>query len=138
MSQSEISESSLLAVRIEPDSPQMKAQSVLKACSVNGRYFTFGRRSSRRYSRTETDLPDHRIANEYPYTVSRLHCEIERIEGQVIIRDLNSRFGTVVNGHRLLSAEESPAEISLGVGEHSLVLGRSRGDVRFRLIITGS
>ncbi len=133
---SSVAEATLLQVRVEPDSSEMKAQSVLKACSVSGRYFTFGRRGSRRYVSAETNVPDHRIANPYPYTISRQHCELERMETQVMVRDLNSRLGTVVNGRRLGCRKGQQSEIALGPGEHSLVLGRSQGEVRFKLVIS--
>lgn len=34
-------------------------------------------------------------------TVSRHHCEIYEHEGQIVVRDLNSSNGTVVNGHKI-------------------------------------
>lgn len=136
--ESNIKYKSLLKIRIEPDSPEMRSQSTLKACVVEGRRFTFGRRGSRRYVSPEAQLPDHRIANEYPYTISREHCELERREGAVIVRDLNSRLGTVVDGRRICCRKGRESEVSLGVGEYSLVLGRRDGVVRFRLIISES
>jgi pSer/pThr/pTyr-binding forkhead associated (FHA) protein len=33
--------------------------------------------------------------------VSRRHCQIERLEDSVLIRDLGSSHGTYVNGHRV-------------------------------------
>ena len=34
-------------------------------------------------------------------TVSRQHCELYEYEGQVVVRDLESSNGTVVNGHKI-------------------------------------
>lgn len=34
-------------------------------------------------------------------TVSRQHCEIYEYEGQLVVRDLDSSNGTIVNGHRI-------------------------------------
>ena len=114
----------------------MQAQSTLKTCMVKSRYFVFGRRGSRRYISLEANAADHRIANKYPYTVSRLHCQLERGENAVIVQDLNSRLGTIVDNQRLGGAKGEISEVSLGVGEYSLVLGRSDSEVRFRLVVS--
>jgi len=34
-------------------------------------------------------------------TVSRQHCELYEYEGQLVVRDLESSNGTIVNGHRI-------------------------------------
>ena len=50
-------------------------------------------------------------------TVSRRHCEIEEMEGILVVRDLGSRNGTYVNGHRIAEALLMPG--------HKLALGRT-------------
>lgn len=135
MSANEVSATELLSVRVEPDSPEMKAQSLLRPFSITGRCLILGRRGARRYVSDEADIADHLIAEPYPHTVSRQHCEIERTENEVIVRDLESRFGTVVDGQRLSGRRGRQSELVLGPGEHSLVLGRRHGQVRFRLIV---
>ena len=123
-------------VLIEPDSPEMKAQSLLQARKIDKRYFSIGRRSSRPTALSEYALPDYLVAEKYPYTISREHCEIERTNSCISVRDLNIRLGTVVNGTRISSREGYESEIDLGFGEQSLVLGRSAGVIRFRVVVT--
>lgn len=55
-------------------------------------------------------------------TVSRQHCELFRKGGRLVVRDLGSRNGTFVNGHRALPAVEltSPAIIRVGRSELSV------------------
>ena len=36
--------------------------------------------------------------------VSRNHCQIEEINGQIVLRDLGSKHGTFVNGQRVTEA----------------------------------
>jgi predicted component of type VI protein secretion system len=43
--------------------------------------------------------PDADVCVNDPY-VSRRHCEIEQLEGVLVVRDLGSRNGTYVDGHR--------------------------------------
>lgn len=128
--------SQLAHVIIEPDSPEMRAQSLLRAREITKRYFTIGRRSSGSIARARNTLPDHLVAEKYPYTVSREHCEIERFPSGIYVRDLNSRMGTVVNGTRISSRQGHESEIVLGLGEHSVVLGRRDGVIRFRIIVS--
>jgi two-component system response regulator GlrR len=57
-------------------------------------------------------------------TVSQLHCELVVEAGQVRIRDLGSRNGTVVNGVRVLDAEvPGDAVLTLGRTEIKFDLG---------------
>ena len=51
------------------------------------------------------------------------------------MEDLNSRFGTLVNGQRLGAAEGKARRVVLGRGEHDLVIGRRSSQNRFRLIV---
>jgi pSer/pThr/pTyr-binding forkhead associated (FHA) protein len=97
-----------------------------------------GRRSASRAYCYDMEPPDCLIAQPYPYTVSRRHCEIERLPDGVIIRDLNSRLGTIVNGERLRVFHGQYSQVSLGEGEHTLVLGKSDGQVGFRVIVSKS
>jgi pSer/pThr/pTyr-binding forkhead associated (FHA) protein len=51
--------------------------------------------------------------------VSRLHCEISRLNGTLIVRDLESRHGTFVNGERIQETHLLPGD-RLTVGMTSL------------------
>jgi pSer/pThr/pTyr-binding forkhead associated (FHA) protein len=47
--------------------------------------------------------------------VSRLHCRIDEIDGELIVRDLGSRHGTLVNGEHISEHVLAPGdEIILG------------------------
>ncbi len=50
--------------------------------------------------------------------LSRLHCEIDEISGRLVVRDLESRNGTFVNGCKVGFAHLSPGD--------KLRLGRTR------------
>lgn len=123
-------------VRIQPDSDQTRKQSLLQSREIDCESFTIGRRGSRRYIDSEKNLPDFIVANEYPFTVSRFHCEIVRTENGVWVRDLKSRMGTIVNDKRLLCKEGYDSEVFLGNGTHRLELGRRGGGVRFRIVVS--
>ena len=50
-------------------------------------------------------------------TVSHRHCEIEEVQGILVVRDLQSRNGTYVNGRRVTEALLMPG--------HHLALGKT-------------
>jgi pSer/pThr/pTyr-binding forkhead associated (FHA) protein len=133
--ESNVSGEELIELVVEPATDELRAQSLLGARTIDTPVYTFGRRSASRTYYYEADTPDCLIAQDHPYTVSRHHCEIERRPAGLVVRDLNSRVGTIVNGKRLRANDGEYAEVELGEGEHSLVLGRSDGPIRFRLIV---
>lgn len=48
--------------------------------------------------------------------VSRRHCELRVADGQLLVRDLESRYGTLVNGQHIQQAPLMPGdELTLGV-----------------------
>ena len=49
-------------------------------------------------------------------TVSRHHCEIYEYEGQVVVRDLGSSNGTIVNGHKIKGPTFLTSEDDLTIG----------------------
>ncbi|MBI2478682.1 MAG: FHA domain-containing protein [Planctomycetia bacterium] len=47
---------------------------------------------------------------------SRRHCEINRVDGEFVIRDLGSRYGTIVNGQPVQQIALRPGdEIRVGL-----------------------
>lgn len=54
-------------------------------------------------------------------TVSRRHCQIEEVEGVLIVRDLESKNGTYVNGHQVSEARLLPGH-RLTMGEAGLLV----------------
>ena len=64
--------------------------------------------------------------------ISRRHCEINRLDGELVVRDLGSTNGTFVNGIRIDRAVLSPGDrLALGrskfevAGEGSRIVGQS-------------
>lgn len=48
--------------------------------------------------------------------VSREHCEIDRIDGVLRVRDLRSKHGTFVNGHAVTASDLNPGDqLSIGL-----------------------
>src|ERR1051325_6217590 len=60
-------------------------------------------------------------------TVSRLHCEIVNADGKVLVRDLDSRNGTFVNGVSIIAARLSDGSV-IKVGRTEMVFDAGRAD----------
>ncbi len=59
------------------------------------------------------DVVDIRVECRW---ASRNHCDIDRVGGQIVLRDLGSRNGTIVNGKSVQQIVLSPGdEISVGL-----------------------
>ena len=58
--------------------------------------------------------------------VSRRYCEIEEMEGVLVVRDLGSRNGTYVNGYRITEALLMPGH-KLSMGESCFQVCYERG-----------
>ena len=50
--------------------------------------------------------------------VSRIHCRVELVDGELVVRDLESRHGTFVNGEAVTEAPVRPGD--------TLLIGMSR------------
>ncbi|MFP4166351.1 MAG: FHA domain-containing protein [Opitutales bacterium] len=127
-------EGSFPHVRIDPDSDETREQTLLRGREIRQRNFLIGRRKTGAEPNPE-QLPDFIVCEHEPFTVSKNHCLIELVEDGVVVRDLGSRFGCVLNGEKIGGAKGMVAEKRLGAGEHTLVLGRKDGPYRFRLTI---
>ena len=127
------SDTPLMNVLIEPDSSETKAQSLLKARSIEGPVFVIGRRCGF-VSQAPEDV-DFTIRQVEPYTVSKRHCSIERFADHVIVRDLGGKYGFLVNGQRIGGRADTPKSIKLIKGGYDLVLGPRVSTIRFKLII---
>jgi pSer/pThr/pTyr-binding forkhead associated (FHA) protein len=40
--------------------------------------------------------------------VSRAHCQIDEVDGSLVVRDLGSKHGTLVNRHSIVESQLSP------------------------------
>jgi pSer/pThr/pTyr-binding forkhead associated (FHA) protein len=64
---------------------------------------------------------DVRVVDQW---VSRVHCEISEIEGTLVVRDLDSRNGTLVNGQYIREAHLLPGD--------RLTVGLNNFEVRYK------
>lgn len=123
----------LIKLRIEPDSIETKAQSLLKARSIVDPVFIIGRRRGL-VSKTPEDV-DFSIRQVEPYTISKRHCLIERLVNSVIMRDLGGKYGFLVDGQRIGGRTNAPKSIELTKGSYNLVLGPRESTICFKLIV---
>ena len=122
-------------VWIEADCPRTERLRACRRQPVVGPVFVIGRR--RRYLDTpEAREVDLQIPDQQPFSVSRRHCAIELADSKVVVRDLGSRLGTLVDGVRLGEARGG-AEVSvlLSRGVHRIVLGSKAAGLCLRLTI---
>jgi pSer/pThr/pTyr-binding forkhead associated (FHA) protein len=56
--------------------------------------------------------------------VSRVHCEISQVNGTLVVRDLESRNGTLVNGEHIQEAHLLPGD--------QLTVGMTSVEVRYK------
>jgi pSer/pThr/pTyr-binding forkhead associated (FHA) protein len=60
--------------------------------------------------------------------VSRIHCEISEIDGTLVVRDLGSRNGTMVNGHHVKEAHLLPGDrLTVGLSSFHVQYKRAPG-----------
>ena len=64
-----------------------------------------------------SDETDVRIEDRW---ASREHCQIEAIDGTLVVRDLRSRHGTFINGHPVTAGHLMPGD-KLTIGMSSFV-----------------
>jgi CRP/FNR family transcriptional regulator, cyclic AMP receptor protein len=83
--------------------------------------FTVGRQPGGHEAATAI-TPDLAIPERVPYRLSRAHFSLVEQGGQVLVRDLNSTLGTIVNG-RPLGREFSADSAPLHKGENTLIAG---------------
>lgn len=124
---------SIVQVRLEPNSEESKTQSLLKARDITTPVFTIGRRSGELgHAPCESELSIRQVE---PYTLSRKHCAMELNADFVLVRDLGSQYGTLVNGTRIGGRNTEESTMKLERGTHALILGPRNSTVRFKLVI---
>jgi hypothetical protein len=64
--------------------------------------------------------------------ISRVHCQIDQLNGVLLIRDTGSTNGTFVNGRRVVEAKLTPGD-RVSVGQTPFVV-LSRGDASCGLV----
>ncbi|WP_269522321.1 FHA domain-containing protein [Coraliomargarita parva] len=120
-------------VWIEPISEKAKRQTLLKKRQLNDESLLIGRRGSIAELQPG-DKDAYLISQMEPYTVSKRHCQLEVREDGVWLQDLDSRFGTYVDG-TVLGGKSGQKEICLEPGEHELIPGPERSNFRFKITV---
>jgi len=61
--------------------------------------------------------------------VSRAHCQIDEVDGSLVVRDLGSKHGTLVNRHSIVESQLSPDdELMIGLTSLRVRIDREAGD----------
>jgi hypothetical protein len=120
-------------VWLYPDSEELHKQTLLKARKIDQPVFLIGRRVSGSVHYPHDDPPDLLIVEQAPFTLSKVHCQLELAGGRVVLRDLGSRSGTVLGRKRLRGKSRQASSMVVPKGTHLLVLGYPDGPFRFRL-----
>lgn len=120
-------------IRILPASREIEAQIGAEGVTVKKLPFRVGRSDSS--SRTAPIAPDGlwlRALQESQ--LSSLHFAIEERDGHIVLRDLDSRLGTLVNGLRVAHFEYGNAA-ELRFGNNDVQTGGSQSPYRFHVIV---
>ena len=126
--------SNLIEVWIEPDSPETRSQSLCARRRIEGSTFVIGRRGSG-ISCMSVNPPDLCVSQGEPYSLSKRHCMITIKNDNIYVKDLNSRFGTVINDHRFGNSINGVSVMRLRSGVHSLTLGIRSDNIKFRITV---
>ena len=121
-------------VWIEPDSPETRSQSLCARRRIEGSTFVIGRRGSG-ISFMPVNPLDLCVSQGEPYSLSKRHCMITIKNDNIYIKDLNSRFGTVINDHRFGNSINGVSVMKLKSGVHSLTLGIRSDNIKFRITV---
>lgn len=125
--------SGVTGVWLSPDAGELKKQTAVKARKIEQPVFRIGRRVSDSISYPDNDPPEMLIFEKSPFTISKLHCQIEWDGDKVVLRDMGSRLGTFLGGKRLWSRSRKTTAVTVPKGRHVLILGNRNGPFRFRL-----
>lgn len=103
--------------------------------SLGGRTVSIDRFPCRIGRRTSTENPfaqnELTIADHEPFTISRNHCVIVRLDNRCFVIDRGSRLGTVVNG-TMIGGGSHTARVELRHGDNVVAIGGPHSQYRFR------
>lgn len=120
-------------IHLLPASPEMTRQIGSEGVRIDKLPFRIGRQP-RPGEPTQTEPSELALASDGGEQLSIHHLEIVEHGGRLALRDLHSRLGTLVNGARVASFEQSDlAELTLG--ENSLQIGGAESPYRFHVIV---
>ena len=98
--------------------------------------FTVGRMSERREPRLVL-VPDLLVEERSPFLLSRAHFLIGRESNGIVVRDLGSTHGTLVNGKRL--GDRKPDDAArLKTGDNLIQAGGPKSPYVFKIVLPGS
>ena len=120
-------------MRLLPASPNVEAQIGGEGIEISELPFRIGRHAlaDDRTSASETELL---LRAPGSMQISPEHLIIESRDGRIVLRDLGSQVGTIVNG--ILAAHfEVSDEVALQFGDNDVQLGGLDSPYRFRLLI---
>ncbi len=120
-------------IRLLPASPEMEGQIGSEGVTADKLPFRIGRQP-RPGEPTQADPSELALAADGDEQLSVHHLEIVKHDGRLALRDLHSRLGTLVNGARVASFEQSDLA-DLTLGENSLQLGGAESPYRFHVIV---
>ena len=75
-------------------------------------------------------LNDLYLEDTKPYSISRNHCMLSRIDEELVVIDRGSATGTLVNGKRI-GGERSRGRASLSAGQNEVTLGAGKSPYKF-------
>lgn len=70
-----------------------------------------------------------------PYQLSRSHFSIEQIDNEILIKDLDSTKGTLVNGKQIGKRHAKQQTIKLKMGENEVIAGKNDSNFNFRILV---
>ncbi len=118
-------------IRLLPDSSATRSGMPKRGIVITQMPYGIGRKPLRGEQTPRTDIalmfPDSK-----PYNLSRSHFAIEHGHSAVMIRDVGSQLGTVVNGQRI-GIDEIHNALPLHIGENEIAAGGA--DTPFRFVI---
>jgi CRP-like cAMP-binding protein len=120
-------------LRLLPDSPEMEVQIGDEGVVVAALPFRVGCQTApgERASMADSELI---LRAAGARQISPLHFAIEEHKGRLLLRDLDSHLGTVVDGQRVAHFEQSD-RADLRFGENSVIAGGVDSPFRFRIVV---
>jgi len=121
-------------IRLKPASQETRAGLPRRGLQIDQMPFGIGRKPLRgeQSPRVEIALM---FSDSKPYNLSRSHFAIERGHNALMLRDVGSQLGTVVNGLRI-GIDEPMNAVPLHIGENEIIAGAADSPFRFVLEIT--
>jgi hypothetical protein len=121
-------------IRLKPASQETRAGLPRRGLQIDQMPFGIGRKPLRgeQSPRVEIALM---FSDSKPYNLSRSHFAIESGHNALMLRDVGSQLGTVVNGLRI-GIDEPMNAVPLHIGENEIIAGAADSPFRFVLEIT--